>query len=99
MKNPRKSVAATEMKNRFGDYLGEVLKRREPILIEKRGKPVAVVVDFEQWRYLREGQSSEAEHPWIAACRKLGEEIKREHPQLKPFSAIELVRQLREEES
>lgn len=87
------------MKNRFGDYLGEVLKRREPLLIEKRGKPVAVVVDFEQWRSLREGQVSNAEHPWVGACRKLGEEIKREHPKLKSFSAAELVRQLREEES
>lgn len=99
MENPRKSAAATEIKNRFGDYLGEVVRLRRPLLIEKRGRPVAVIVDFERWQTMREEPSEKAVHPWVAACRQLGEDIKRENPRLKPFSSAAMIRQLREEES
>jgi prevent-host-death family protein len=98
MKNPRKTIAATEIKNRFGDYLGEVVRRREPLLIERRGKPVAVIVDFECWKTLKPESGLNNEHPWAAAARKLANDIRREKPGLKPFSAVDTIRQIREEE-
>jgi prevent-host-death family protein len=94
-----KGISATEMKNRFGDYLGSVIHRREPLVIEKHGKPVAVIVDFDQWQKLREEKSLAREkHPWTSQCRRLSDAIRKNHPNAKPFSASRLVHEIREEE-
>lgn len=97
MNLPKKSVPATEIKNRFGDYLEQVMKK-EPLLIERHGKPAAVIVDFEQWKKLKPVEKKERDHPWIEAAQKLAEEIDKKHPQMKRFSAVELIRQIRDEE-
>ena len=94
-----KTVAATELKNRLGDYLGAVIHGHEPVLIERHGKPVAVLVDYEKWKRLREEKSVKIEDSWIVECRELVERIKKNHPHVKQTSAVELVRQIREEES
>ena len=46
-----KTLAATEVKNRFGRVLNEVSTSGNPIIVEKSGKPVAVIIsvkDYEQ---------------------------------------------------
>lgn len=97
MEHPDKLVSATEIKNRLGDYLGEVTRRRKPLLIEKHGKPVAVLVDVEQWRRLEEKGEKAWEDPWIAACRALNKKILRRNPKAKHTPAVDLIRALREE--
>ncbi len=97
MENSFKSVPATKIKNRFGDYLGEVLRKREPILIERHGKPVAVLVDLAQWDHhtSRKTQVSAFTDPWIEDLKKIHRRM--EQNSSKKFSAVELVRQIREE--
>lgn len=43
-----KTVAARDAKNRFGELLDTV--QREPVTIQKKGRPVAVVVSLEKYR-------------------------------------------------
>ncbi|MBI2082983.1 MAG: type II toxin-antitoxin system Phd/YefM family antitoxin [Deltaproteobacteria bacterium] len=96
---PKKSAPATEIKNRFGDYLKKVTHQREPLTIEKNGRPVAVLVDSEQWIRLREAEEeTKPPHPWVVELDRLLDRIKKNHPDAKPFSAVELVRQIRDEE-
>jgi prevent-host-death family protein len=95
MNLPEKRVNATEIKNRLGDYVGEVMRNQGPILIERHGKPAVVVVSVETWGKMENRESRE--HPWIEAARRLSDEIQRKHPDMKPFSAVELIRQIREE--
>ena len=45
-------VAALEAKNRFGELLDSA--QREPVTIEKHGRPVAVVMSAEQYREFEE---------------------------------------------
>lgn len=45
-----KAASATEVKNRFGRYLEAALL--EPVVIEKSGRPVAVLLGFEDYVYL-----------------------------------------------
>lgn len=98
MKEALKSVTATDLKNRLGDYLGEVIHRKEPLMIERHGKPVAVIVDLEQWKTLRPVQEGKTgDHPWIVAAKRLADKIDKKHPVMKPFSAVELIRQIRDE--
>lgn len=97
MNLPKKSVPATEIKNRFGDYLKQVMKK-EPLLIERHGKPAAVVVSAEEWQALEKGRERKRSTPWIEELKELTEAIDKKHPEAKPFSAADLIRQIREEE-
>ncbi len=42
--NPVRTLSATEAKNRFGAVLREVSRSGGPIIIERGGKPVAVIL-------------------------------------------------------
>lgn len=46
-----KTVSATELKNRLGQYLGRVVA--EPVAIEKNGRPVAVLLSFDEYEALQ----------------------------------------------
>jgi len=43
-------IAATEVKNHFGEYLEEALS--EPVVIEKTGRPVAVMLSMKEYERL-----------------------------------------------
>jgi prevent-host-death family protein len=47
-----RSMAALDAKNRFGELLDTA--QREPVVIEKHGRPVAVVVSAEDYKELEE---------------------------------------------
>lgn len=44
-----KTVSATEAKNRLGAVLQEVSRSNQPILIEVRGQPHAVLISTAEW--------------------------------------------------
>lgn len=46
MKRIRKSVNTVEAKNRFNELIALTNTNKQPIVVEKRGKPVAVVLDY-----------------------------------------------------
>jgi len=46
-----KTVSATEIKNRLGQYLARAAV--EPVAIEKNGRPVAVLLSFEEYELLQ----------------------------------------------
>jgi prevent-host-death family protein len=50
-----KSLTASEAKNRFGMLLDWA--RREPVLIEKQGRQVAVVLSLEEYQRLSDHQN------------------------------------------
>ena len=45
------TVTATEIKNRLGRYLARVAV--EPMAVEKNGRPVAVLLSFEEYELLQ----------------------------------------------
>ena len=47
------TVSATDAKNRFGDLLHRVVYDHEPVLIERNGRPMAVMVDIDQYLEMR----------------------------------------------
>ncbi|MBI4315313.1 MAG: type II toxin-antitoxin system Phd/YefM family antitoxin [Chloroflexi bacterium] len=46
-------LAATEVKNRFGQVLSEVRRTGGPIVVQRGGKPVAVILSIESYERLR----------------------------------------------
>lgn len=47
------TIPATEVKNRFGRVLRQVTQSDTPIIIERDGKPVAVLVSIAAWQALQ----------------------------------------------
>ncbi len=47
------TVSATDAKNRFGDLLHRVVYGHEPALIERNGRPMAVLIDIDQYLDMR----------------------------------------------
>lgn len=90
------SVSATDIKNRFGDYLAEAISKQSPVAIERHGKTVAVLVPWEVW--IRSGAATSKPHlTWSAKCRRVTESIAKKR-RLKRFSAVEAIRHVRDEE-
>lgn len=58
------TVSSTEIKNRFGRYL-EKAQVEEPVVIEKAGRPVAVVMSYAEFQRLQKLEDSY----WAARCR------------------------------
>lgn len=47
------AIPATEVKNRFGRVLRQVMQSDDPIIIERDGKPVAVLISIAAWQALQ----------------------------------------------
>lgn len=70
-------ISATDAKNRFGQVCSDA--KREPVIVEKDGRPDTVIVSFEQWEALnrpseagvraRRRQFAAAHRDWLAAQR------------------------------
>ncbi len=45
-----KHIQALQVRRRFGGVLDEVVKQREPIVIERAGRPLVVLVPFDQYQ-------------------------------------------------
>lgn len=91
-----KTMSAREARANFSDLLGSVFYTKEPVIVEKKGKPVAVVISTEDFQRLREQQ----EQSW-AAVAKVQERNKDKEPEevLSDVTAeVEAVRQKMYEE-
>ena len=57
------AVSATDAKNRFGDLLHKVVYGHQPILIERNGRPMAVLVDIDQYLELKKKARAASKEP------------------------------------
>lgn len=67
-------------------------------MIKRHKKPVAVLVDYDSW-VNRQPAIKKSQTPWTDAVRQFCEKMKKRHPNRPQFSAVEAVKQIREEES
>lgn len=55
------TMSAKDAKHQFGRLIDTA--RAEPVVIEKHGRPVVVVVSVEEFTRLRDGQSGQSPEP------------------------------------
>ena len=55
------TMSAKDAKHQFGRLIDTA--RAEPVVIEKHGRPVVVVVSVEEFKRLRESQGDQAREP------------------------------------
>jgi prevent-host-death family protein len=49
-------LSAKEARDRFAEVLGQVQYGKDTIIVEKQGKPVAAVIDMDQYERLRQSR-------------------------------------------
>lgn len=62
---PTRRMSAKEARANFGDLLGLVYYTKEPVVIEKKGRPFAVVISPEQYESIKKEQ----ERAWATVDR------------------------------
>ncbi|MCL5946825.1 MAG: type II toxin-antitoxin system Phd/YefM family antitoxin [Chloroflexi bacterium] len=58
-------MSAHEARARFSELIGQVYYTKEPVIVERKGKPFAVVISPEQFEALQQG----TDQAWAAVDR------------------------------
>lgn len=93
----KRNVNTVEAKNRLNELLAEVERTHHPIIVERRGVPVAVVVDYESYRSQlehTEPRRTGADPVW-KAMQTLHDALAEKYPQ-GTGDAVEILRDIRQ---
>lgn len=92
----QRQVNTVEAKNRLNELIAEVGHTKVPVIVEKRGKPVAVVMDYQS--YLKEAAVERVEKDQ-ALCRDLlsFHKIMRKKYPSGTGDSVEILREARDE--
>ena len=69
-------VSATEARIRFGELIRRVVEEREPVLVERGGKPYVVLLSVEEYERLKAIQSKETWQEIVEQVLRLGSRIR-----------------------
>ena len=86
-----RAVTATEARVRFGEVMRRAVEKREPIIVERSGRPYVVVLSVEEYERLREGHARESWKETLEQILQLGDQIARRRggkPLLPPKAMI-----------
>ena len=86
-----KTVTATEAKNRLGAYINEVQKQGEPVIIESRGLPAAVITSFQDYEELQAFRDQQRRVQAMAKLRDLGRRVSANNEDLSDAEVNELA--------
>lgn len=93
----KRVVSATEARIRFGELIRRVVEEREPVLVERGGKPYVVLLSVEEYERLKAIQSKETWQEIVEQVLRLGSRI-RSRRKGKPLTPPEkVIHELREE--
>jgi prevent-host-death family protein len=94
----RHEVNTVEAKNRFNELLAKVERSRNPIVIERRGKAVAVLIDYPSYISQKKKRTSQGPHPTAILIQQLHRHLKKKYPQ-GTGDSLAILKELREERS
>ncbi len=90
-------ISATEARIRFGEVMRRAVEGREPIIVERSGKPYVVMLSVEGYNRLRKGQAGERWQETLEQILQLSTRI-RDQRGGKPLPPPEeMIREAREE--
>ena len=55
----KRVVSATEARIRFGELIRKAVEERDPVLVERSGKPCVMLLSAEEYEHLKAAQSKE----------------------------------------
>jgi prevent-host-death family protein len=90
-----KTISATEARIHFGDVLRGVAERGESFLVERNGKPLAVVLSIDEYERLRSGENEEDD--WWTLVLRSQERFQREWGDRPMPDIVQVINDGREE--
>ena len=93
----KRVVSATEARIRFGELIRKVVEEREPVLVERGGKPYVVLLSVEEYERLKAAQKKEAWREIVKEILSLGSRIKSRRGGKPLTPPEEVIRELHEE--
>ncbi len=93
-----RQMSATQARVNFGEVLRYVTEEQQPIIVERAGKPQAVIMAIEEYKQLKEaGQSKPDWRVVLDRARELREQIAARRGGEPLPDAAEIIHQMREE--
>ena len=100
MAKKKVSVNTVEAKNRLNELIAEVNRTHEPLIVEKRGKPVAVVLDFESYSSKASAENQEDQKSrtdtFLKELRAYHQMMREKYPH-GTGDSVEILREIRRE--
>lgn len=95
----RQAINTVEAKNRLNELIAKVERSHVPIVIKRRGEPVAVLLDYRSYSVKEKRQGKRVvTDTLMQEFKNLHKELRRRHPQGTGNSA-DLLREMRDERS
>src|SRR5690242_173040 len=91
-----RTMSSQQARARFSDLLGSVYYTKEAVVVEKKGKPVAVVVSPEAYERIKAEEERQAAKDW-ATIDRLRERNKDKDPDAVLADVTEVVEEVRRE--
>lgn len=94
----QKTVNTVEAKNRFNELIAQVNRTKNPLIVEKRGQPVAVVLDYESYQKQKGQKAGKADErdTFIEELEAWHRYLRKKYPK-GTGDSVELIREAREE--
>lgn len=86
-------MSAAEVRNRFSDVVNRAYYKGEPTIVERQGKPMAVIINTEQYEQFQEQQKREL----FKTIRAIQERNKDADPEEAYRDVTEVVEEVRQE--
>ena len=86
-----KAVSATEAKNRFGSLLGWVAEQGDEVIVERQGRPQAVIMSIGEYEKIQELRERQRRDEALATMRRLRQQIQARNRDLTPDEADEIA--------
>lgn len=97
---PSGRISATEARVHFGEIYRRVTENDETIIIERNGKPGAVLLSIEEFEVLRKRREGNNERPaWLENAIRIGQQFAAERAGQPPIDWDKVIEEGREERS
>ena len=77
-----RTVSSSEAQNNFGAMIQWANEHVEGIIVERRGKPTAAVISYEEYEAMMQLKEEERKRQAFAALEKLRREVQRANPDI-----------------
>jgi prevent-host-death family protein len=94
MSKELKQLNTVDAKNRLNEMINEVLETRRPVVIGKRGKPVAVVVDYETYAREHQAERKKGDATLLLELHNFHDRMRKKYPK-GTGDSVEILREMR----
>ena len=90
-----RTMSATEARIHFGEVMRHVVERGEPVIVERGGKPLVVVIGVDEYERLLAERQEQTD--WRELVRQARQQVRADLGERHLMPSEEVLRQTREE--